>query len=288
MSSLLPYLQNQDPFAGGLVINPEDLPEEVANLVRRDQRLRDGIDSEQELRQLMEMLNRNSGDLNGLPRPSFDTGGGMTSADMLQALIDWIQSGGPEANKRISRPRPIGNLSSSNNYSAQPASWNGGGGSSGGGVSGGGGTTSSGGTGGATSAPSGTSSPQTPPGEIPKSFKDAEKAELTAAEKADVAWDSLTPQLQQAAMIAKAMGLTITSGAEGHDGDGVHTSGSNHYSGRAIDVAGSPEAMARFYDTMNQLDPQARELFYDPRGGIKNGSEIGAIGGHGDHVHYAA
>jgi hypothetical protein len=29
------------------------------------------------------------------------------------------------------------------------------------------------------------------------------------------------------------------------------------------------------------------ELFYDPQGGIKNGQQIGAIGGHGGHVHIA-
>jgi hypothetical protein len=29
------------------------------------------------------------------------------------------------------------------------------------------------------------------------------------------------------------------------------------------------------------------ELFYDPQGGIKHGRNIGAIGGHGDHVHLA-
>ena len=29
------------------------------------------------------------------------------------------------------------------------------------------------------------------------------------------------------------------------------------------------------------------ELFYDPMGGIKHGRNIGAIGGHGDHVHIA-
>ena len=31
-----------------------------------------------------------------------------------------------------------------------------------------------------------------------------------------------------------------------------------------------------------------KELFYDPLGGIKNGRQVGAIGGHGDHVHLAA
>lgn len=33
---------------------------------------------------------------------------------------------------------------------------------------------------------------------------------------------------------------------------------------------------------------QLLELFYDPIGGIKRGKEIGAIGGHGDHVHVAS
>jgi hypothetical protein len=30
------------------------------------------------------------------------------------------------------------------------------------------------------------------------------------------------------------------------------------------------------------------ELFYDPLGGIKYGQQIGAIGGHNDHVHFAS
>ena len=33
---------------------------------------------------------------------------------------------------------------------------------------------------------------------------------------------------------------------------------------------------------------QIKELFYDPQGGFKNGQQIGAIGGHSDHVHVAA
>jgi peptidoglycan hydrolase-like protein with peptidoglycan-binding domain len=79
---------------------------------------------------------------------------------------------------------------------------------------------------------------------------------------------------------AKAFGLTITS----YTG-GKHTPTSYHYQGRAIDVAGSPSAMARYYRYMSQFKPT--ELFYDPLGGIKNGQNIGAIGGHGDHVHIA-
>ena len=35
-----------------------------------------------------------------------------------------------------------------------------------------------------------------------------------------------------------------------------------------------------------ERDPNARELFYDPGTNIDEGTEIGAIGGHSDHVHY--
>jgi len=79
---------------------------------------------------------------------------------------------------------------------------------------------------------------------------------------------------------AERMGLTVTS----YKG-GKHAPNSYHYSGRAIDVAGSPAAMARFYRYMAQYSPT--EQFYDPIGGIKNGQNIGAIGGHSDHVHIA-
>lgn len=53
--------------------------------------------------------------------------------------------------------------------------------------------------------------------------------------------------------------------------------------------ATSPEAAptqgrnpTRYGKTGNLL-----ELFYDPKGGIKHGKQIGAIGGHSDHVHVA-
>lgn len=43
--------------------------------------------------------------------------------------------------------------------------------------------------------------------------------------------------------------------------------------------------MAQFYREMAGTNPT--ELFYDPMGGIKHGRNIGAIGGHGTHVHLA-
>jgi peptidoglycan hydrolase-like protein with peptidoglycan-binding domain len=87
-------------------------------------------------------------------------------------------------------------------------------------------------------------------------------------------------KLDFAANLARQMGLTITSTT-----GGTHTPGSYHYKGRAIDVAGSPSQMAAYYRRLAGSRPT--ELFYDPVGGIKNGNNIGAIGGHGDHVHVA-
>jgi hypothetical protein len=40
--------------------------------------------------------------------------------------------------------------------------------------------------------------------------------------------------------------------------------------------------MTKFYDLMHRTRPA--ELFYDPRGGVKHGRDIG---GHGNHVHVA-
>lgn len=87
-------------------------------------------------------------------------------------------------------------------------------------------------------------------------------------------------KLNYAEQTARAFGLRITSTTGGH-----HAPNSYHYVGRAVDVAGSPANMARFYRHMAQFAPT--ELFYDPMGGMKNGRNIGAIGGHRDHVHIA-
>jgi hypothetical protein len=79
---------------------------------------------------------------------------------------------------------------------------------------------------------------------------------------------------------AKQLGLTITATT-----NGTHVKNSYHYRGRAFDAAGTPGAMREFYREMAHTHPT--ELFYDPMGGIKNGHNIGAIGGHSNHVHLA-
>ena len=88
------------------------------------------------------------------------------------------------------------------------------------------------------------------------------------------------PQLNSAMHRAQQLGLRVTSTT-----GGKHATHSYHYLGRAVDVAGAPSAMREFYREMSRTHPT--ELFYDPMGGIKNGRNIGAIGGHGNHVHVA-
>lgn len=87
-------------------------------------------------------------------------------------------------------------------------------------------------------------------------------------------------QLSDARARAQELGLRVTSTTGGR-----HAPRSYHYQGRAIDVAGSASAMKQFYRDMSHTNPT--ELFYDPMGGMKNGRNIGAIGGHGTHVHVA-
>ena len=79
---------------------------------------------------------------------------------------------------------------------------------------------------------------------------------------------------------AQELGLTITSTTGGR-----HAPGSYHYRGRAIDVGGPASGLRQFYRDMAKTNPT--ELFYDPMGGMKHGRNIGAIGGHGTHVHVA-
>jgi hypothetical protein len=107
-----------------------------------------------------------------------------------------------------------------------------------------------------------------------QSFETLDPAELT---RVSGAFDA---QLTSAMHRARELGLQITSTTGGQ-----HAKDSLHYAGRAIDFAGSADAMRQFYREISQTSPA--ELFYDPMGGMKDGRNIGAIGGHGDHVHVA-
>jgi len=79
---------------------------------------------------------------------------------------------------------------------------------------------------------------------------------------------------------ARQLGMRITATT-----NGTHVKNSYHYKGRAFDAAGTPGQMRELYSELSHTNPT--ELFYDPMGGIKNGHQIGAIGGHSNHVHVA-
>lgn len=86
--------------------------------------------------------------------------------------------------------------------------------------------------------------------------------------------------------VAKMFGLTVTSTTGGN-----HAPGSYHYSGRAIDISGSPAQMRKAYRYLRRNLPHRKltELFYDPAGVYFNdGKKIrGALGSHSDHIHLA-
>jgi len=115
---------------------------------------------------------------------------------------------------------------------------------------------------------------------LPASINADADAELETLDPSRLTRVAGGSQLSDAMSRAKSLGLRITSTT-----GGKHAPHSYHYSGRAFDTAGSPKAMAQFYREMSGTNPT--ELFYDPMGGMKHGRNIGAIGGHGDHVHVA-
>jgi len=105
-------------------------------------------------------------------------------------------------------------------------------------------------------------------------------ASFETLSSADLTLVSGGSQLSSARSRAQEIGLRITSTT-----GGKHAPHSYHYQGRAFDAAGSAGQMSQFYREMSKTNPT--ELFYDPQGGMKHGQNIGAIGGHRDHVHVA-
>lgn len=80
-----------------------------------------------------------------------------------------------------------------------------------------------------------------------------------------------------------SMGLSLSSGRRGPRFPG---DSSDHITGHAIDMVGSPGAMAAFARAVMSR-PGIKDVFYDPLGySLDNGKFWGAtIGGHSDHVH---
>lgn len=99
--------------------------------------------------------------------------------------------------------------------------------------------------------------------------KDAEKKATKNAGKT-------TESMQE---LADKFGVVITSNKRNEPG-------SFHNDGSAFDFSGPAANMAALNAYLARKDPGARELFYDPGVNIDEGSRIGGIGGHSDHVHY--
>jgi hypothetical protein len=97
--------------------------------------------------------------------------------------------------------------------------------------------------------------------------------------------EGVASDVKDAIELAKKFGLTVTSTTGGQ-----HAPGSYHYSGKAVDVAGSPEASKRFFAAAQErYGSNILEMFYDLNPYyIKNGQKVsGPFGGHADHVHIA-
>lgn len=96
--------------------------------------------------------------------------------------------------------------------------------------------------------------------------------------------------LMEAIQMARRMGLSVRENPlAGDKVDPVHVRGSYHYQNRAIDVSGplgQRQAFSKWL--MRRFGGNMTELFDDTLGlGVKHGRRVGAIGGHGDHVHAA-
>lgn len=69
--------------------------------------------------------------------------------------------------------------------------------------------------------------------------------------------------------------------------DPVHTGGSMHYSGNAIDFQGDPSELSELNRWLaKKYGSRTSEMFYDPGINIAEGTETSPIGGHPSHVHF--
>jgi hypothetical protein len=97
--------------------------------------------------------------------------------------------------------------------------------------------------------------------------------------------EGVASDVKDAIKLAEGMGLTVTSTTGGQ-----HAPGSFHYSGKAVDVAGPPDKMRRYFLAAEErYGSNILEMFYDGNPYyVDSGKRVqGRFGGHGDHVHIA-
>jgi hypothetical protein len=98
--------------------------------------------------------------------------------------------------------------------------------------------------------------------------------------------------INQLIRIAEDLGLRVGEHPKRGGVAPVHTGGSWHYKGKAIDVSGDPNKMAKFSRVIaKRYGKDLEEVFYNgPKGrNVKNGKKVGRgfVSGHRDHVHAA-
>jgi hypothetical protein len=107
------------------------------------------------------------------------------------------------------------------------------------------------------------------------------RLEAPVGEGGGIPTGSLSAGVRDAIALGASLGLTVSSALRPGDTDSLHSLG------LAVDLTGTPEQMAGFYRAALRRYRYIEELFYDPLGGIDKNIQIGAIGGHTDHVHIA-
>lgn len=309
-NALLLRLQAQrDAAAGGgeASLDPATLPKGLQDFIAQNPDKFEGmIDTKAEYDALLGVVQSGANGQATLPGGAANPLAGMSAEDIISLLSQLLQRANPNNNASGGGGgggggngfgRALGNLSAGNNggFSGSPqrTSWNPsatrGAGNEGGATTGGRTEHADG------PAPAATAAQAQNVEEMKARTPPDLRARAEAVDPSQIPhYDKRSPEVQWAARVAVAMGLQVTDHTDGHPGDGIHSNSSHHYDensadGRihAVDIGGDHATMGRFYDTMAQINP-GRELFFDPRGGLKNGESIGPIGGHGNHVHYAA
>jgi len=97
--------------------------------------------------------------------------------------------------------------------------------------------------------------------------------------KPNVKIDNLNPRLKEftSVLFSSFPGLKLSSGHEGHSGDGVHMKGSKHYSGKAIDI-GANSSNRKDYELFKKLISSNKRQLMEQFG-------IEDIIDEGDHIH---
>jgi hypothetical protein len=118
-----------------------------------------------------------------------------------------------------------------------------------------------------------------PPPAVPKDLETLDDATLSRVH------GGYAPELFEQMQKAVEMGLSINSTWTGRHGNADNNRPNSHYDGRGFDSIGSQENLWKFFNHAKR-NTQPHELIFRNQF-IKNGRQIGGIGGHDTHVHFS-